>query len=111
MERLDRFGVNERVTALTLPLGYSFNLDGSMVYQAFAVLFIAQAYGIDMSIGHSDHAAARDDAVVEGDRRRAARLARRRRRGAADVRAAGGRAPAPSWASTSSSTWDAPRPT
>ena len=34
-----------------LPLGYSFNLDGSMVYQAFAALFIAQAYGIEMSIG------------------------------------------------------------
>jgi Na+/H+-dicarboxylate symporter len=50
MERLDRFGVNERVTALTLPLGYSFNLDGSMVYQAFAALFIAQAYGIEMSL-------------------------------------------------------------
>jgi Na+/H+-dicarboxylate symporter len=49
MERLDRFGVNERVTALTLPLGYSFNLDGSMVYQAFAALFIAQAYAIEMS--------------------------------------------------------------
>jgi len=49
MERLDRFGVDERVTALTLPLGYSFNLDGSMVYQAFAALFIAQAYGIEMS--------------------------------------------------------------
>jgi Na+/H+-dicarboxylate symporter len=49
MERLDRFGVNERVTALTLPLGYSFNLDGSMVYQAFAALFIAQAYGIEMN--------------------------------------------------------------
>lgn len=51
MERLDRFGINEKVTALVLPLGYSFNLDGSMVYQAFAALFIAQAYGIEMSIG------------------------------------------------------------
>jgi Na+/H+-dicarboxylate symporter len=50
MERLDRFGVDERVTALTLPLGYSFNLDGSMIYQAFAALFIAQAYGIEMSM-------------------------------------------------------------
>ncbi len=49
MDRLDRFGVDERVTALTLPLGYSFNLDGSMIYQAFAALFIAQAYGIEMS--------------------------------------------------------------
>jgi len=51
MERLERFGVSERVTALVLPLGYSFNLDGSMVYQAFAALFIAQAYGIEMSVG------------------------------------------------------------
>ena len=51
MEQLDRFGADERVTALTLPLGYSFNLDGSMVYQAFAALFIAQAYGIEMPIG------------------------------------------------------------
>jgi Na+/H+-dicarboxylate symporter len=51
MERLEGFGVDERVTALTLPLGYSFNLDGSMIYQAFAALFIAQAYGIEMSFG------------------------------------------------------------
>jgi len=51
MERLGRFGANERVTALVLPLGYSFNLDGSMIYQAFASIFIAQAYGIEMSIG------------------------------------------------------------
>jgi len=50
MERLTRFGANESVTALTLPLGYSFNLDGSMVYQAFASLFIAQAYGIAMPL-------------------------------------------------------------
>ena len=51
MERLERFGANERVTALVLPLGYSFNLDGSMIYQAFAAIFIAQAYGIEMSVG------------------------------------------------------------
>jgi Na+/H+-dicarboxylate symporter len=51
MERLARFGASERVTALVLPLGYSFNLDGSMIYQAFASIFIAQAYGIEMSIG------------------------------------------------------------
>jgi Na+/H+-dicarboxylate symporter len=49
MEQLNRFGINERVTSLVLPLGYSFNLDGSMVYQAFAALFIAQAYNIHMS--------------------------------------------------------------
>ncbi len=51
MEQLHRFGVNDRVTSFVLPLGYSFNLDGSMVYQAFAALFIAQAYGIEMSFG------------------------------------------------------------
>jgi Na+/H+-dicarboxylate symporter len=51
LERLERFGANERVTALVLPLGYSFNLDGSMIYQAFASIFIAQAYGIQMSVG------------------------------------------------------------
>jgi Na+/H+-dicarboxylate symporter len=51
MEQLRRFGVNDRVTSFVLPLGYSFNLDGSMVYQSFAALFIAQAYGIEMSLG------------------------------------------------------------
>jgi Na+/H+-dicarboxylate symporter len=49
LEQLHRFGVNDRVSSFVLPLGYSFNLDGSMVYQAFAALFIAQAYGIEMS--------------------------------------------------------------
>jgi Na+/H+-dicarboxylate symporter len=51
MEQLRRFGVNDRITSFVLPLGYSFNLDGSMLYQAFAALFIAQAYGIDLSFG------------------------------------------------------------
>jgi len=49
MEQLHRFGVNDRVSSFVLPLGYSFNLDGSMLYQAFASLFIAQAYGIELS--------------------------------------------------------------
>jgi Na+/H+-dicarboxylate symporter len=51
MEQLHKSGVNDRVTSFVLPLGYSFNLDGSMLYQAFAALFIAQAYGIEMSLG------------------------------------------------------------
>jgi Na+/H+-dicarboxylate symporter len=51
MEALERFGVPERITGFVLPLGYSFNLDGSMMYQAFAVMFIAQAYGIPLSVG------------------------------------------------------------
>jgi Na+/H+-dicarboxylate symporter len=50
MEALERFGVPERITGFVLPLGYSFNLDGSMMYQAFAVMFIAQAYGIDLPL-------------------------------------------------------------
>ena len=49
MEQLEKFGVRDRVTGFVLPLGYSFNLDGSMMYQAFAALFIAQAYNIHMS--------------------------------------------------------------
>jgi Na+/H+-dicarboxylate symporter len=49
MERLKAFGVSERVISFILPLGYSFNLDGSMLYTTFASLFVAQAYGIPMS--------------------------------------------------------------
>lgn len=50
IEKLDEYGVHERVTGFVLPLGYSFNLDGSMMYQAFAALFIAQAFGIHMGL-------------------------------------------------------------
>lgn len=50
LEALDKFGVQRRVSSFVLPLGYSFNLDGSMMYCSFAVLFIAQAYGIDLPI-------------------------------------------------------------
>ena len=50
LEQLDRYGCDEKVCGLVLPLGYSFNLDGSMMYMTFAVLFIAQAYGIDMPL-------------------------------------------------------------
>jgi Na+/H+-dicarboxylate symporter len=49
-EQLDRFGVPRRISGFMLPLGYSFNLDGSMMYMSFATLFIAQAYGVDLSI-------------------------------------------------------------
>jgi Na+/H+-dicarboxylate symporter len=51
MEELERFGCNNKIVSFTLPLGYSFNLDGSMMYMTFASLFIAQSYGIDMPIG------------------------------------------------------------
>ncbi|HSB91616.1 MAG TPA: dicarboxylate/amino acid:cation symporter [Flavitalea sp.] len=50
-EELERFGCNEKIVSFILPLGYSFNLDGSMMYMTFASLAIAQAYGIQMDIG------------------------------------------------------------
>lgn len=49
LEGLVEFGVPRRVAGLVLPLGYSFNLDGSMLYCTFAIMFIAQVYGIDLS--------------------------------------------------------------
>ncbi|MBC7904831.1 MAG: dicarboxylate/amino acid:cation symporter [Gemmatimonadaceae bacterium] len=50
-EELERFGCKDKIVAFVLPLGYSFNLDGSMMYMTFASLAIAQAYGIEMEIG------------------------------------------------------------
>jgi Na+/H+-dicarboxylate symporter len=49
LEELERFGCKNRIVSFVLPLGYSFNLDGSMMYMTFASLFIAQSYGINMS--------------------------------------------------------------
>ena len=49
-EQLEKFGVDKKVVGFTLPLGYAFNLDGSMMYQAFAAIFIAQAFGVDMPV-------------------------------------------------------------
>jgi Na+/H+-dicarboxylate symporter len=51
LEGLERFGVAPRIASFVLPLGYSFNLDGSMMYCTFATLFVAQAYGIPMTLG------------------------------------------------------------
>ena len=50
IEQLKKFGVSERIVSFVLPLGYSFNLDGSMMYMTFAVGFIAQAYGIELTL-------------------------------------------------------------
>jgi len=50
-EELERFGCSNKVVAFILPLGYSFNLDGSMMYMTFASLAIAQAYGIHLDLG------------------------------------------------------------
>jgi Na+/H+-dicarboxylate symporter len=51
LEALERFGVPNKIASFVLPLGYSFNLDGSMMYMTFASVFIAQLYGIDLSFG------------------------------------------------------------
>lgn len=51
VEELEKFGCNSRVVSFILPLGYSFNLDGSMMYMTFASIFIAQIYGIEMTLG------------------------------------------------------------
>ena len=47
-EELQRFGCRDRIVSFVLPLGYSFNLDGSMMYMTFASLFIAQSFGIHL---------------------------------------------------------------
>ncbi len=49
MLQLERFGCKDKIVSFVLPLGYSFNLDGSMLYMTFASLFIAQSYGIQLS--------------------------------------------------------------
>jgi Na+/H+-dicarboxylate symporter len=51
IDALDRFGVKRKISSFVMPMGYSFNLDGSMMYCTFATLFIAQAYGIELSLG------------------------------------------------------------
>jgi len=51
IEELENFGAQNRIVSFTLPLGYSFNLDGSMMYMTFASLFIAQVYEIHMPLG------------------------------------------------------------
>ena len=48
---LERFGCRDKIVSFVLPLGYSFNLDGSMMYMTFASLFIAQSYGIHLDFG------------------------------------------------------------
>jgi Na+/H+-dicarboxylate symporter len=50
LEELVNFGIPRRIASFVLPLGYSFNLDGAMMYCAFAILFIAQAYGIELTV-------------------------------------------------------------
>ncbi len=48
IEALEKHGISNRIVSFVLPLGYSFNLDGSIMYMTFATVFIAQSYGMDM---------------------------------------------------------------
>src|SRR5699024_10711046 len=48
---MENFGSPKDITSFVVPIGYTFNLDGSALYQSIAALFVAQMYGIDMSIG------------------------------------------------------------
>jgi hypothetical protein len=50
LEQLERFGCKNKIASFVLPIGYSFNLDGSMMYCTFAALFIAQVYGVQMEL-------------------------------------------------------------
>jgi Na+/H+-dicarboxylate symporter len=50
-EELERFGIKDKIVSFMLPLGYSFNLDGSMMYMTFASIFIAQAYDVPLDMG------------------------------------------------------------
>jgi Na+/H+-dicarboxylate symporter len=50
LEQLEKFGVPKKIASFVLPLGYSFNLDGTMAYCTFATMFIAQAYNVDMPL-------------------------------------------------------------
>ncbi len=52
MERLEKFGCSKSVVGLVVPTGYSFNLDGTAIYLSMAALFIAQAYGVDLTLWH-----------------------------------------------------------
>jgi Na+/H+-dicarboxylate symporter len=51
VQELERFGCNNKIVSFILPLGYSFNLDGSMMYMTFASIFIAQVYNVPLGLG------------------------------------------------------------
>ena len=89
-EQLEKFGVDKKVVGFTLPLGYAFNLDGSMMYQAFAALFIAQAFGVHMPLSEQVFMLLVLMLSSKG-MASAARLGGRGRGGRADVPSAGGR--------------------
>src|SRR3546814_14616851 len=50
MEKMTNYGAPQSITSFVIPTGYSFNLDGSTLYQSIAALFLAKLYGIDLSL-------------------------------------------------------------
>ena len=88
MEVLERLGVPRRIVSFVLPLGYSFNLDGTTLYLSLASVFVAQAAGVELTDRPADHDAADADADEQGRGRRAARVARDPRRHAGQLRPA-----------------------
>lgn len=52
IEKMDAYGAPKSIVSFVVPTGYSFNLDGSTLYQSIAAIFIAQLYGIELSLGH-----------------------------------------------------------
>ena len=80
MEVIERLGVPRRIVAFVLPLGYSFNLDGTTLYLSLASIFVAQAAGVHLSVGPADDDAADAHADEQRRGRRAARVARDPRR-------------------------------
>jgi aerobic C4-dicarboxylate transport protein len=51
LDKMERYGCARSVVGLVIPAGYSFNLDGTSIYLSMATLFIAQAYGVDLTVG------------------------------------------------------------
>ncbi|MGV7982825.1 dicarboxylate/amino acid:cation symporter, partial [Mycobacterium kansasii] len=51
IDKMDKFGVSQGIVSFVIPTGYTFNLDGSAIYQSLAALFLAQAYHIHLSLG------------------------------------------------------------
>ena len=76
MEAMEQLGVPRQIVAFVMPTGYSFNLDGSTLYLSLAAIFVAQAAGIELSLGAAVRDAAHADAHEQGRGRRAARRAR-----------------------------------
>ena len=75
LENMQSFGVPKHIAAFVLPTGYSFNLDGSTLYLSLASMFVAQAAGVHLSLGHADHHDADADADQQGSRGGSARVA------------------------------------